>query len=457
MLNQIRAYLQPLSPSIWAFILLGYAPFLGESFRFYVLPFSGFILVAVIFTLAHLKQFKNFILEKNAILYIWLAITSYCLIGVLWHWGQYPWYQVYLDLGPFLVMVFGLFFASYLSTRITFEQLLFVFGIILALLFLKTTYIIAYQVAIPGDGTGFFIGGGGGIGGGFPRIILRGENPFLMSMFVMLASSLALNKHLLSKTIGLVLSLVITSSLIALSGWRSIYFALAPIMLALLVICAFKKRALNKVILLGTVFTLFCLSVTFLMGRDSATAEGMVAMTQAAGMELIARSSAPLLNAQTLSIMGSNQIPLLNSQSVALKIGEYVQITNLVADHYLVGLGVGFNYLSPGRPEAIGNYVHSQPFWLYLKGGLILLTLFYGFIVCALVKKYQAWLADSQNQSILVSTLILISLCSMDALTNQFPTLAGSFYLGFWAIWMQKSTQIPANDQNRSNLGSSIG
>jgi hypothetical protein len=101
-----------------------------------------------------------------------------------------------------------------------------------------------------------------------------------------------------------------------------------------------------------------------------------------------------------------------------------------------MGLGFGVNYYSPG-PASVGNYVHSQPFWLYLKGGLILLTLFYGFIVLVLVKKYQAWTLSPQKQSIFISSLIVIGLCSMDVLTNQFPTLAGSFYLGFWIAFTQ--------------------
>ena len=70
-----------------------------------------------------------------------------------------------------------------------------------------------------------------------------------------------------------------------------------------------------------------------------------------------------------------------------------------------------------------------------------MLILFYSFIVWVLVKKYQAWKADPQNQSILVSALILIALCVMDALTNQYPTLAGSFYLGFWTIFSQTLAQ----------------
>ena len=104
-------------------------------------------------------------------------------------------------------------------------------------------------------------------------------------------------------------------------------------------------------------------------------------------MEKIAKSTLPLLNTNTLLQMASNQIPVLNSGSVALKIGEYVQIVDLVGDDYLTGLGMGINYFSPG-PGAMGNYVHSQPFWLYLKGGLIFLGLFYGFIALVLIKRY---------------------------------------------------------------------
>lgn len=153
-------------------------------------------------------------------------------------------------------------------------------------------------------------------------------------------------------------------------------------------------------------------------------------------MEKIAKSNLPMLNTNTLSQMASNQSPILNSSSIALKIGEYVQIVDLVGDHYLTGLGMGSNYFSP-EPAAIGNYLHSQPFWLYLKGGLIFLGLFYGFIALVLIKKYQAQASNPQNQGIVLGSLIFIALCAMDALTNQFPSLAGSFYLGFWALYAQ--------------------
>jgi len=433
-------YLKKYKPQLLVLIFLGYAPFLGESFRFYFLPISGFIIFAFLFTLFNLREFKQFLLERNSPQFWWILIILYCLVVTLWNWGQHPSYATYLDLGSCFAMLFGLFFGSYLSIRITFEQLLLIFRMILALLFLKTLYIMVYQVIIPADGTGFFVGGGQGGFSVFPRIIFRGENPFLISIFLLEAGSFALNKHKPFQILVAAVSLLATGALIALTGWRSIYFALVPSILLLLIFCAIKKRALNKVIWIGLLFTLFFASITWFNGRDALTIQSMSAWTQTAGMEKINTSNIPLLNNDILLQITRNQFPLLNSLSVALKIGEYLQIIHLVGDRYLTGLGMGATYYSPG-PAAIGNYVHSQPFWLYLKGGLILLILFYSFIVWVLVKKYQAWKADPQNQSILVSALILIALCVMDALTNQYPTLAGSFYLGFWTIFSQTLAQ----------------
>lgn len=451
MFSSIRSRLKPYDPQILAFIFLGYAPFLGESFRFYVLPCSGFILLGLFFTLWHLSEFKQFFREKSPIVYAWLLIMLYCIINTIMHWGQYPLYGTYLDLGPIFVMLFGLFLASYLSTRISLGQLLAVLIIILALLFCKTMYALIFKVAIPADGVGFFIGGAGY--GVWPRIILRGENPFLISIFMFILGLLVLRKKSLLNNLGLMLVLITTTVIIALSGWRSIYFALfiSSVLLVILacLIAPMSKKSLNKLLLLGIFITLLFSSVFLLVGRDANNPAIVSSLTSSPGMEGLANNEIPILNSAVVQKMSSNQIPLLNSQSVVLKMAEYLDVIEQVSDHGLVGLGMGSSYFSPG-PASVGNYVHSQLFWLYFKGGLILVALFYGFMLLVLVSKFRHWLMNpddlatpdlqkkTQNLGIILSALIVIALGTMDALTNQFPTLAGSFYLGFWVNWANK-------------------
>jgi len=79
-----------------------------------------------------------------------------------------------------------------------------------------------------------------------PRIILRGENPFLISMFILAKGMLALNKNSLGKTIGFTGAIAMTGVLIALTGWRSIYFALVPSIILLLVIAGIQKKLSSK-------------------------------------------------------------------------------------------------------------------------------------------------------------------------------------------------------------------
>jgi len=117
--------------------------------------------------------------------------------------------------------------------------------------------------------------------------------------------------------------------------------------------------------------------------------------------------------------------------SVALKMAEYLDVIHCVNDHWLNGLGMGAVCFSPAT-QNLGNYVHSQPFALYLKGGLMLVVFFYGYIAYALFRSIQYFKYHPQEIHAKICSAVVVALCTLDILTNQFQTLSGSFYLGFW-------------------------
>ena len=117
--------------------------------------------------------------------------------------------------------------------------------------------------------------------------------------------------------------------------------------------------------------------------------------------------------------------------SLAFKMAEYLNVIFCVNERWLSGLGMGALCFSPVN-QNLGNYVHSQLFWLYLKGGLSLVILFYGFIAYTLYKSIQCFKYCPQQIGVKICSAVVIALCTLDVLTNQFPTLSGAFYLGFW-------------------------
>ena len=427
-------YLKKYKPQILAFIFLGYAPFFGDSFRFYFLPISGFIVFAFLFTLLNLKEFRKFLFEKNSPQFWWVLIIFYCILNISIQWGRASVYSTYLDLGSCFVMLFGLFFGKYLSSRIGLDKLFATLVFILLLLFGKTLIVLLYKIPVLIDGFGFLIGSAN-FGSFPPRIILRGENPFLISIFLLTIGYGVSQKNSPTKNMFIWLILVMATVLIFISGWRSIYVAVS-FGTIILIILNIKEISPRKCIGIALVLILFLASFYLIADRDILDAklsENYLQSLLSTGV--LNSTSTQTLNSNLLEIF-TNQKLLLNFQSYVLKITEYGHVINLVGGSWLFGLGMGVPYLSPGLDIDPGSYVHSQFFWLYLKGGLVLISLFYAFIAYCGLKKYEYLASRPYNQSIILSFVITISLCLMDLLTNQFPTLAGAFYLGFWITYM---------------------
>lgn len=441
-MNNVVEYLKKYKSQALAFVFLGYAPFLGESFRFYFLPISGFIVFAFLFTLLNLKEFKQFLLEKNSPQFWWMLIILYCLLNTSIQWGKGAPYLVYLDLGSCFVMLFGLFFGKYLSYRISLDKLFATLVFILLLLFGKTLIILLYKIPVLFDGFGFLIGSAN-FGSIPPRIILRGENPFLISIFLLAIGYGVLQKNSLIKNIFIGLILVVATVLILISGWRSIYVAVS-FGVIILITLSIKKISPRKGIGIALVLIIFLASFYLIANRDTLNVKLSENYLQSLLSTIrLNSSSTSTLNINFTEVFTNPKLAL-NSQSYALKIAEYVHVINLVGGGWLFGLGMGVPYISPGLDIGSGSYVHSHFFWLYLKGGVVLVSLFYAFIAYCGLKKYQYFASQPYNQSIILSLVITISFCVMDLLTNQFPTLAGAFYLGFWITYMtnQSSNQI---------------
>ena len=426
-MNSLIDTLRRFSPQILTLIFLGYAPFFGESFRLYFKNPSGFILLAVLLTLVYWRQFKTFILEKNTTQFWWLLITLYCVLNTLPHLGEYSFYDIYLDLGAFYVMLFGLFFGKKIASKVSLMQLVVIITLILIMFSGKILWMWLHKTPVFNDGPGFFIGIASY--GSLPKIILRGQNPFLIGALVMIVGVLLLRKNTTIVSFGLTLIFILTSVLIVIGGVRSIYFGIIPscVFLGLFL----SKASLKKYSFVGILLGIFFISLYLFVGRDALTPNLTDSLSAFPGMDILANNGWWFFNGAIVDKMASGQIPLLNSISVALKMAEYLDVIRCVNDHWLSGLGMGALCFSPAT-QNLGNYVHSQPFALYLKGGLILVVLFYGFIACTLFRGIQYFKYHPQEISAKIGSAVVIALCALDILTNQFQTLSGSFYLGFW-------------------------
>lgn len=424
-MNSLVDKFSKFSPQILTLIFLGYAPFFGESFRLYFKNPSGFILLASILALVYWRQFKNFIFEKNITQFWWLLIIFYCvLITTLPHLGKYSLYVLYLDLGTFFVMLFGIFFGKKIASQVSMKQLFAIMTLILILLAIKLLWMYFHETPALNDGLGFFIGSASY--DGIPKIILRGENPFITSMFILTLGLLLLPRNNAATTIGLALSFLLTMALIVIAGVRSIYFGIIPgcIFLGFFL----PQKNLKKNIFIGILLGIFFFSLYLFIGRDAMLQNPADSFQAYPGMSILGEKSWWFINESAVDKLASDQIPLLNSMSIVIRLAEYLDVVNCVNDHWPTGLGMGALCFNPAT-QNLGSYIHSQPFWLYLKGGFILVILFYSFMVYVIYRDFKY---RTQDDGYIICSAALIALCSLDFLTNQFPTLSGSFFLGFW-------------------------
>lgn len=428
-------------PQILTLIFLGYAPFFGESFRLYFKNPSGFILLALLVTLVYWRQFKNFILERNTAQFWWLLITFYCILVTLRHLTQYSLYDIYLDLGAFFVMLFGLFFGKKIASKVSLMHLVAILTIILILFSGKILWMWVHKIPALKDGLGFFIGTASY--GALPRIILRGQNSFLIGTLVMVIGVLLLRKNTIGVSIGLTLVFILTVVLIVIGGVRSIYFGIIPSCIFLTFFLS--KARLKKYFFVGFLLTIFFISLSLLIGRDALFPNPADFLRAYPGVDILMNNSWWFFNGGIVDKMASGQIPLFNSMSVTLKMAEYLDVIRCVNDHWVSGLGMGALCFSPAT-QNLGNYVHSQPFALYLKGGLILVVSFYGYMTFILFRGIQYFKCCPQESGAKICSAVVIALCTLDILTNQFQTLSGSFYLGFWIGY------IPLNSKQFSSL-----
>ena len=400
-----------------ALIFLGYCPFLGESFRFYFLPFSGFILLGAIFVLMNLKEFKVFLLQRDLLTWGVILMIFYLMINSAFHWGKHPKYWMYLDLGPFFVMLFGLFFGRYLSSRINYIELEKVMLVILLLLFLKVIFMLTLAFPIVPDGSGFLSGYMAITSTGFYRIIPKSSDSFLVSICCMSLVIVIFNPSVISKARFLPLGFLLLFILL-LNGTRSLYLALLVVIISLMFAA---RSSFKKIIYLSIFLAIDILAICFI--RSDPIVIGAVDLGfggVSPGVSQLTQQNLPIF---------------LNSITVGYRLVEILDVIYKVGGHWLCGLGAGAAYYTPGMNLGAvveGAYVHSLPFWLYLKGGVILVSLFYGVVSLGLIKLYIQYLYHPSNNFILICFSVLIGLCILDVFSNQFSALAGSFYLGFW-------------------------
>lgn len=129
---------------------------------------------------------------------------------------------------------------------------------------------------------------------------------------------------------------------------------------------------------------------------------------------------------------------------VGYRLKEAEAVTSAVGDSIFWGLlpGAGYTYLGSDLDITLkDNYVHFLPFWLYLKGGIIFVALFYFFLIKVLLMKLSYFKNNVKNiSSIFINIGFFLGLISTDFMTNQFASIAGSFFLGFSILFIPKDS-----------------
>jgi hypothetical protein len=378
--------------------LIAFCPLLGESYRLPNLPLATFIFVVSIYCIANIGRCRVFLKDFSSLRY-YLASLVVFLLGIsVIALKTNSKYWILIVLVPFYFFCTGLYLGWAYSELVNIKALFHIFLTIMLIVAIKKIAIIYFQIQPTWDGLSFFSGIKSDLLYGIPRIILKGETPFLVAAFFVNAAYLYKNAEFT-------------------------WIKLVSIILFILLIMTNRTRSLCIGICISFVICIYC-SVQLKYIRSF----------RSISMLLIFIFLIVLLGLFVLPPGVQHQVI-----GIGYRVNEMMSVFKAVDGSIIFGLLPGAGYYYAGSDVGIGvqdNYVHFLPVWLYLKGGLVFLMLFYIFMIKIVGHKIKFIDEYALSLSpILVVLGIFLGLIFTDVMTNQFASISGSFFLGFFGLY----------------------
>jgi len=403
--NKIQFNQNP--PRLIALVLFGLVmaicPIIGESFRGFSLPAPLFVIIAIFCGAFYIGKFYQFFIENKFFCAIFLMTCLYCAVSIFLFKNRPYW--ILIDLLPIALVGLGFYLGVIFSKFITTKFFLKCIGFICLVLAIKALLVLVFQIPLVWDGSSFFSGVVDPGGNGNTRVILKGSSIFLcITFFISLYWIIGGKRDLMFSLIGWFI-LTACCLLLLLNGTRSI---LLGILAGLILATGFSRKEKKSFYFL--VFLSIVIGVVILNLRSNEV-----------------DGSYPAISA-------ISSIEAAKSVGVSYRLMEAQRIIDGVGGNYLFGNGIGSSFFFPQvgvGSEVEMNYAHSLPLWLYLKGGLFFLVLFYSLCASFLIRRYRYIAHIDRNDGMAIYFLaILASIIVVDIFTNQFATISGSFYLG---------------------------
>ena len=390
-------------PSIFLLLLLlGWCPVLGESYRLGFLPIAAFVFLTLVCSIAYFYYLPPFI---QNIFRIRAPLITMGIFFLALSWMGYEknsLYWILLDLMPFYFLIMGLFLGFVYADYINIKSLFLIVLVFMSAMVLKKIFILFGNIPVNWNGFSLFSATkGGDLTYGIPRIILKGETPFLVFAFF---TNLA---YFYQFKVG---------------TWLKIFA------LTLLLLMIFTNR--TKSLMLGIFISLMFCYLYFIFFKIKIKTEKKI---------IFIFSSLVLLAFFSINYANSLQNQIIG---IGYRVQEAIAVVKAVGDSIFTGLlpGAGYTYLESDVGIGIqDNYVHFLPFWLFLKGGIILVILFYYLLIKILTLKLSILnIYGMKMSSIYMIFGIFLGLIFTDIMTNQFTSISGSFFLGFSVFFRPK-------------------
>lgn len=248
--------------------------------------------------------------------------------------------------------------------------------------------------------------------GGFPRVMLKGSSPlfFISVVFELINIINNRRKSFWYFFIGM--------ALIVLDGSRAL-LAAALVPSFFLLVCSFKFNAREVLTKLIPILGLLLIVLAFVTGASF-------------------RSADP-------DISGDFAQVGVESVSAAYRLLEISSAIESVQNVYIGnGLGASFITLASGTVSADGEgiYIHSFPVWLYVKFGMLGLTLACITFIIFMGKVFRGIICKKNSSEILIINVFgiyFLSFVFASFITNLLSTFTGAFVASLLAInFLQK-------------------
>jgi len=383
-------------------IIVGYCPFIGESFKlkFSTLPIF-FYLLAIIIILNYKKIINsNFLSYFDYLLLFYIGTIS--IFGLIYN----KTYLALIDIMPFVIFYMGNAVGYCFSRKINIQQWFIILAFLIVLIFFKILLIESAQFELRWDGSTFFSAAMGPEIMYFHRVIMKGEMPFLL-IPVLTITTILLDEKLSSVCSKNLLILIFLISIFCILSNYTRSLMLATFISIFVNFC-FKKIKMMKFSI--SISVILITLILFIYYQD--------------------------IYKYIRTIIGINY-----------RINEAIAAVKAVNRDFYYGLlpGAEFAYIgSDIGPNKLDNYVHFLPIWLYLKGGIVLVILFYTNLIDKILKIINILNIKNSSEEILIIS-ILIGLFFLDIMTNQFATISGAFYLGFFSTFKIIRSDVNVN------------